>query len=261
MGDVFKKKGFLLGKNVFSGEVGSSNSRSFHYDYDAGKYFINYRNSAFASLNIRFVEEFSLYTTFLYHFNKKAVMPWTADYFYSLKRYNWRPNTFSYGYENYADNQYDDKLDELYQKFLRGYFFVSYNHRLPKKWIDKVRLSKYTDFSLTYFMRYSARYKDEMGVTHGSILKGKPVIGATARYTIWEFLYVEAAAYYYPVQQSKLPWDPDFTYGFGWSDWRPFKLSITYGNWVVNRFPWNTNEMPYYNFTDGDLRISFNYKW
>ncbi len=67
--------------------------------------------------------------------------------------------------------------------------------------------------------------------------------------------------HYYPIGETKLPWDADFTYGFGISDWRAFKLNFSYGNWIANRFPWNMKELDYHNFMNGEFVLSFTYSW
>jgi hypothetical protein len=76
-------------------------------------------------------------------------------------------------------------------------------------------------------------------------------------------MYVESAVYYYPEEKlKKAPWDPDYSYGFGYFDWRSFRLSVTYGNWAVNRFPWNEQtDYPHYGFLDGNFRIIANWIW
>ena len=34
--------------------------------------------------------------------------------------------------------------------------------------------------------------------------------------------------FYYPFPFQQQPWDPDFTYGFGFFDWHPGSISIQY---------------------------------
>ena len=43
--------------------------------------------------------------------------------FYSLGVYNWKDNTFSYGYENYQPNRFDGSYNFL-TNMKRGFFFV-----------------------------------------------------------------------------------------------------------------------------------------
>jgi hypothetical protein len=253
------RKPFL--KDVFSGNIGYSIGRTAFTDTTTNSNRYEIRHSPRVMLNIRLYKELSFSTTAFVQLNDKAVFPWTADFFYSLKWFNWRPRTFSYGYENYVNNKYTDSGKDLYEKFLQGFFFVSYNHPLPQKWIDKIRIDESTNFTLVYMLRYSARFIDEdMVLQDGGW--GKLVPNLSARYTIGKRFYVEGGVnYYINPQETKLPWDPDFTYGFGYFDWRPWRVSVTYGNWVVNRFPWNEKEVSPYGFWEGDLNILFNFKF
>lgn len=260
-GDVFGTRKALMGKNVFSGSVGHSMGRL----ADLNMNFI-FRNNFFANLQARIYKEL-IFTTSLFAFYDQDIntnVPWIADYFYGIKWFNWRPKTFSYGYENFVDNKYDrpDKFGEL---FLQGFYFVSWNHNLPQKWIDAIRLDQSTNFNITYMVRYFAQYRDEMNTIHGLGKGGwgKAQVGVSMRYTIWKRIYLEAAAFYYPDHtRTQVMWDPDFTYGFGYFDYRAFRFSITYGNWVMNRFPFNRDDsQPPYGILDGDLRFTFNWAW
>ncbi len=46
------------------------------------------------------------------------------------------------------------------------------------------------------------------------------------KYGIHKWLYVTTTAYYYPHRSQQQPWDPDFTYGFGYFDWHPRTFSL-----------------------------------
>jgi hypothetical protein len=58
-----------------------------------------------------------------------------------------------------------------------------------------------------------------------------------------------------------MPWDPDYTYGFGYFDWRSFRLSLTYGNWAINRWPGRKKVFEEYGFLDGQFRVIANWIW
>ena len=105
-------------------------------------------------------------------------------------------------------------------------------------------------------------YIDENEVVHGTLLNGKPTAGIAVRYTCFWNIYFESAVYFYvhPTLEKE-PWDPDYTYGFGYFDWRSFRLSLIYGNWAVNRFPWNKTYYPNYGFLDGNFRLAANFTW
>jgi hypothetical protein len=124
-----------------------------------------------------------------------------------------------------------------------------------------IKFDETSGIKMTYFVRYSIKYRDKFDKLNGGLIGGKAVIGVGSRYTIIKNIYIEGALYYYPEQYKKQPWDPDFSYGFGYFDWRSFRLSLTYGNWSVNRFPWNKNEYKRYGFLDGNFRITASWIW
>lgn len=256
--DVFHYDHFLLGKNRISGNI-SWNTGRVIID-ERGNIHNERRNAMGFFTRIRFLEEFSFNTTFYKDYNSEAQARWIADYTYSIGRYNWRANRLNFGYENYINNKYRDDLETFGKKFLEGYYFVSYN-QFPTKLNKKIKLDSTTKLRLVWFWRYAIRYRDENEITHGGIFRGKATLGGAARYTIIKNFYIETAVYYYPSIRKKQPWDPDFSYGFGYFDWRSFRVSVTYGNWAINRFPWNNQQYKNYGFIDGNFRVAANWIW
>lgn len=260
MRDVLHKDKLLLGQNRIIGNL-SYNTGRVLID-DGHEVHTEYRSALAVFTRIRFVEEFSLNTTFYKDFNPKATARWISDYTYSIARYNWRPNKFNYGYENYLNNKYSDNFETFKENFLEGYYFVSYNQWLSDKVMNKIKLDSTSSLRFTYFARYAIKYRNENNVVRGGLFDGKPTLGAGFRYTLFWNIYVESAVYFYfNPEIQKQPWDPDYTYGFGYFDWRSFRLSLTYGNWAINRFPWNKSGYPRYGFVDGNFRIVANYIW
>ncbi len=259
--DVFHYNKLLLGKNRISGSISYNMSRVLVEDSNHVSH--NEIRSAMSFFTrIRFFEFFSLNTSFFLDFNQKASAWWISNYTYSIGRYCWMPRTFSYGYENYIPNRYKDNLSTMGQRFLEGYYFISYSHSLDRL-MHKARIDSTTSIKLTYFTRYAINYRDENYKMHGGIFSGKPQVGVSIRATIVWNIYVEGAVYYYgtPWFHKQMPWDPDYTYGFGYYDWRSFRLSLTYGNWAVNRL-WNkSKDYPHYGFLDGQFKISLNWIW
>jgi hypothetical protein len=259
MRDVTHKDKFLMGKNRISGNISYNTQRIV---IDDGKELHNEMRSAIGFFTrIRFFEQFSFNTTFYKDFNPKAAAFWTSNFTYSIARYNWKPNRFNYGYENYLNNRYKDNLIEMGNKFLEGYYFLSFSHNLFDTMPRFLNFDESSLIKITYFARYSIKYRDKFDEIHGGLTSGKLFFGAGFRYTFIKNLYVESAIYLYPEEYKKQPWDPDYSYGFGYFDYRAFRLSFTYGNWAVNRFPWNQQEYRRYGFLDGNFRIIANWLW
>jgi len=259
MRDVFHLNKYLMGKNRIFGS----------FSYNTGRVLIanehevrsEIRNALGFYTRFRFFEEFSVNSTFFIDFNKKATARWTSDYSYSIGRYNWRPNKYNYGYENYINNKYTDDWKTFGEKFLEGYYFVSYTNYLSQKLTRVIALDSTSSFKFIYFARYAIKYRDEKNVIHGGITKGKPSFGVAVRYTIFRNIYVESAVYYFVDPATRQPWDPDYSYGFGYFDWRSFRISLTYGNWAINRFPGAKKIYPSYGFIDGQFRLIANWIW
>ena len=270
MRDVFHKSKLLLGKNRIMGNISyntgrilmGNDLRNGNGNGNGNKIHSEMRSALGFYTRIRFFEEFSFNSTFYIDYNKEASARWTANYTYSIGRYNWRPNKFNYGYENYINNRYSDNLQKMGDKFLEGYYFASYSHNLPEELMQNIKFDESANIKFTYFTRYAIKYRDNYEVIHGGIASGKLSFGGGFRYTIYKRIYIETALYFYLEDKlKKQPWDPDYSYGFGYFDWRSFRLSLTYGNWAVNRFPWNKKFYPDYGFQDGNFRISVNWIW
>ncbi|HWY11611.1 MAG TPA: hypothetical protein VN026_09815 [Bacteroidia bacterium] len=259
--DVFHLDKYWLGKNRISGTIAYNTGRVLVTPSNSFESSEQWRQAISISTRIRFWEQFSFNTNFFIDFNKKATARWTSDYSYTIGRYNWKPNKFNYGYENYLNNKYSDDLPTFGEKFLEGYYFLSYSHNLPTKINDAISFDESTNLKFVYFVRYAIKYRDELNFTHGGIANGKTTLGFALRYTIYKNIYVEGAVYYYPEQFKRQAWDPDYTYGFGYFDWRSFRISITYGNWAINRFPGQENPYPKYGFLDGQFRVVANWIW
>ncbi|MEX2590884.1 MAG: hypothetical protein WD334_11825, partial [Chitinophagales bacterium] len=159
-------------------------------------------------------------------------------------------------------NKWDGFFEDFFTNFKRGYLFVSFNYFLEtpkdKKHLKPLFWDETSRFVITPLIRIHPEYQDNMNELGGYF---KPILGTTLRYVIIKNIYLETGLFYYPIQKTKLMWDPDFTYGFGISDWRAFKVNFTYGNWIANRFPWNDKEMDYYNFLNGEFTLYLTYSW
>ncbi|MBA3704897.1 MAG: hypothetical protein H0W84_03050 [Bacteroidetes bacterium] len=252
------KKKYL--KNIVKLDIGLSSGRIGYSDEDGNTRY-HTRLTGIFSFSVHLFEEVYVRGSLFEQVQNKNLPPWLADYYYSIGRFNWRPKTFSYGYENYAPNKFKTTNKTFVERLSQGQFFVSYQHNLPKNFLNSIKIDKSTNWSIAYYVKYSAFYQDAEGINHGGIVDGKILLGVGTRYTIAKKIYIEGSANYYPQKDKKLPWDPDFTYSFGYVDWKPCTIAFSYGNWVANRFPWNKKEIKGYGFLDGDFKLSFSYAW
>lgn len=258
--DVFHKDKLLMGKNRILGSV-SYNTGRVLVTNNKGESTQEYRQAIAFNTRIRFYEQFSFNTTFFIDFNKKAAARWISDYNYTIGRYNYKSKKFNYGYENYMDNKYTDNRSVFWEKFLEGYYFISYNQGISDAFRNKIALDQTTNLKFFPFVRYAIKYRDEFEKEHGGLINGKTTLGLAMRFTIYRNIYIEGGAYYYPEEKKKQPWDADYSYGFGYFDWRSFRLSLTYGNWAINRWPGSKVLYPNYGFLDGQFRVVANWIW
>lgn len=258
--DVFHKDKLLMGKNRILGGISYNTGRVLVSGKD-GKTKEEYRQAIGFNTRIRFYEQFSFNTTFYIDFNKRAHARWITDFSYTLGRYHYKLYKFNYGYENYMDNQYRDSRQMFWEKFLEGYYFLSYNYGITENFREKIAFDQSTNIKIVPFIRYAFRYRDELEREHGGPLNGKTTIGLALRYTIYKNIYVEGAAYYYPENVKRQAWDPDYSYGFGLFDWRSFRISLIYGNWAINRWPGTKTYYPAYGFLDGQFKVVANWIW
>jgi len=262
MQDLFHSDKYLMGRNIFSGNVSFNTSRVMYND---GKQLLTqYRISPGLFIRTLIFEEFSFNTTFYKNFGAIGARQWIPDFTYSIGRYHWKPKTWNFGYENYNSNKFTDDFNSLWRKFKEGYLFLSYSHLLPEKIINYLRIDYSSNFRVSYFLRYAANFTDLKNSTQQGVLDGKLYSGIYFRYTMLRNIFIETGLFYYFDQKrTKQPWDPDWSYAFGYLDWRPFRVSFNYSNYSINKFPWNKNQniYSYHGFLDGNFRLVFNYNW
>ncbi len=258
--DVFHSDKLLMGRRRIMGSIFYNTSRVFVYD--GYKLNAEIKQAIGYDIRFRFLEEMMVNATFYQNFNRRAVAEWTSDYSYSIGRYNWENRKINFGYENYVQNKYKSTIEQFGENFLEGYYFVSANIFLPKETTDKIAIDETSNLRFITFSRYAFKYHDYYGNIKGGLFGGKPSVGGSFRYTIGWHFYIESALYYYfNSGKYQQPWDPDYTYGFGYANYRSFRLFCTYGNWATNRFPWRKKTYPGYGFPDGDFRLGVSWVW
>jgi hypothetical protein len=220
------------------------------------------RNTIGLNLGINLFERVYFRSTFYYNLNRHINSEWLKpDFAYTIERAKWDPNSFSYGYINYELNQYSNSLNEFLQNFAKGSLFVRYYNRLPNKWIKAVRFDSTGSLSYSVTLKYAIKYVSQTQETAGGLFTGKPVIGVNLRYVFIKDMYLEGTALCYLRPKTRLSYDPDFTYGFGYNTYHHLSFGFSYGNYSSNRYPWNKKEIKNYNFLDGSFSVLLNYSW
>ncbi len=253
LGEAFRIYNSVMGESVVRGEIGFATSK-ITYQPALGA-LINYRRYASVlALDINPSKEFHVRTQLYFDLKKEAIKPpYLSNIYYQIGWYNWRDRTVSFGYENYGANRFSKPILDFATNLKRGFMFASYNidllnHRSILKVDDNSQIR------ITPFVRYTYEYSDKYGINKGG--NHKITLGSSVRWSIIDKFYIESAIYYYPKKEAKLPWDPDYTYGFGYFNWEAFKLNISYGNWIANRFSATDKEMNH-SFDNGEFKIAF----
>ena len=183
--------------------------------------------------------------------------PWNPDFTYGFGYDDWHPYTFSFTYANYGGNRLfpDRTKKEKFTNFEQGGFTLGYKFQLPKK-LDRAISVHESPAGFNAGYTVSPRYTD---LKSNSDQTWKHHASLSFRYPVYRYWYATATVNYYPVLSQQQPWDPDYTYGFGYFDWHPGVLSIQYNNYSGNRFPWRSRGAHTGTFAWGGLSLSWGY--
>jgi len=191
------------------------------------------------------------------YLNPQIKAPWNPDFTYSFGYDDWHPYTLSFSYSNYGGNRFrpDRSKGERVTNFMNGSFKLGYKFPCAE-FIEKyfiVHESGGLDYSLNYSL--TPEYFDMESV---STRYWKHKLALSTKYTIYKQIFISYTIYWYLDKSTKQPWDPDFTYNLGLSQWQPSKFSVKYNNYAGNQFPWNKIKKGN-KFRDGSISISWNW--
>ncbi|WP_205729276.1 hypothetical protein [Ferrimonas aestuarii] len=196
-------------------------------------------------------------TVTLYHyFDGDLQQPWEPDYTYVFGYSDWRPYTFSLLYSNYGGNRFSPDEREKSTYFNRGTWSLGWKFPVPSSLIRP--FSIYDDAAMGCQLDYN-HTPEYFDLESSEYLKNGKSLSLGCKYTITGNWYVSFALFHYPDSAQKQPWSPDFTYGFGYFDWRPFTFSLQYNNYSGNRYPWNPSVDGTGRFKDGALMLAWSW--
>lgn len=182
---------------------------------------------------------------------------WNPDFDYSFGYDDWHPYTLSLVYSSYGGNRLnpDRSRGERVTRFNEGNWALGFKFPMPKGLDDIFLLRAQDAINCNTGFNYTPRYND---LASGGKLRGKRSFALGCRYSFENGWYFDFNLLAYPESRQKQPWDPDFTYGFGYFDWRPGTVSIQYSNYSGNRYPWNSRAPGMGRLRDGSLGLSWN---
>lgn len=186
----------------------------------------------------------------------KAREDWTPDFTYRFGWYDWKPYHFYLVHSGWAGTRYPWNTTETepIAHPLDGITTGGWNYQWPLSWREGIGLPQKLWFGGSLSAGYAATYAllDGTRKWHHLTLSTHHLL------TFNEHWFAEFSAHFYPIPGQQMPWDPDFTYAFGYMDWRPWSLTVRWNNYAGNRWPGRDLEGNG-GFLHGALVVDFRY--
>lgn len=198
--------------------------------------------------------------TFYYYKDSELQQEWNPDFSYVIGYDDWRPYTFSLVYSNYGGNRFNPDREEGSQvtEIDEGTLSLGWKFPVPKKIAKPFLFSDDAGIGCIVNYHVSPKFFDLESLQRQS---WKQAASLGCKYTIKGNWYLNWTAFYYPRSFQQQPWDPDFTYGFGYFDWRPGTISLQYNNFSGNRFPFRERGPDTGRFIDGEITLSWSWSF
>lgn len=192
------------------------------------------------------------------YFDRDLKKPWNPDFTYVFGYNDWHPWTLSLIYANYGGNRLnpDRSAGERHTSFDQGSWTLGWKTPPSERIQDWFRIHSTSRLGCNVGLSVVPSYLDLKSLEQRN---WKKVLRLGCRYSFYKNWYFNIATAWYPDKDQQQPWDPDFTWGFGYFDWRPGKFSIQYNNYAANRFPWRDDREFTTRLKDGSISISW--KW
>ena len=174
--------------------------------------------------------------TFLRYLVSERQATWNPDFTYSFGYQSFAPGTWSLVYANSTGTRLHPNraAGESRWNFSQGEWSVAHRFALPASVRDAMLVGDGDDATCVVQGHLTRRYTEATG---GALQGNKKSASLGCRYTRPEGWFTHFTAFAYPERGQQQPWDPDFTYGFGWSPPGTGGLTIQYNNYSGNRFP------------------------
>lgn len=172
--------------------------------------------------------------TFYQYVHRSQQEEWNPDFSYAFGYDDWRPYTLSLVYSNYTGNRLDPSPGQSVSNFDEGTISFGWKFRFPEPVTRLLLIDPDGVIDSGIYYVATPRYSQADTTARGS---WKQALAFPIRFTVWRWLYANITFFTYPDPGQQQPWDPDFTYGFGYYDWHPWTFSVQYNNYSGNRYP------------------------
>ncbi|WP_299013168.1 hypothetical protein [uncultured Photobacterium sp.] len=218
----------------------------------------NNNTAATLSLKYTLLGNWFIASTFYYYFDKDQQQPWNPDFTYVFGYNDWRPYTFSLMYANYGGNRFSSTEDQPVTNFDQGTWSIGWKFPVTAPFDDWLTFTDNGAIGCQIDFNYTPEYFD---LASTSYKNGHRTMSLGCKYSIIGNWYVNATAFYYFDDNQKQPWNPDFTYGFGYFDWRPGTITIQYNNYSGNRWNHSKRSAGTGRFKDGSITIAYSFSF
>jgi len=166
---------------------------------------------------------------------KELQKPWNPDFVYTFGYSDWRPYTVSLVYANYGGNRLNPnrKENEKATIFKQGAWLLGWKFPVPAKYSKYITFSESGRVGCNIGLSIVPEYFDAKASEYK---KWKKTLSLGCKYTIFGPWYVNFTAFHYINKSQQQPWNPDYTYGFGYFDWQPGTITVQYNNYSGNRW-------------------------
>ncbi|MEN9627047.1 MAG: hypothetical protein RJA10_273 [Pseudomonadota bacterium] len=180
---------------------------------------------------------------------------WHPDFTYVFGYDDWRPYTLSLQYANFGGNRLspDRSKGEVHTRFNEGTWSLGFKFPMPSVLEPYFLVGQDHVVGCNTAFNYTPRYAD---LASNSTLRGKRTLSLGCKYGLPNNWYATVAITHHLKASQQQPWNGDYTYGFGYFDWRPGSWSIQYNNYSGNRFPWRKRVDGTGRLRDGSLSLS-----
>lgn len=183
--------------------------------------------------------------------------PWEPDFTYAFGYDDWRANTHSLIYANSGSGNRlwpERSRREGLTRLGQGTLAYGYKFQLDSPLAADGSPFEDDTVNCAANARLTMRYKDHQS---GGTRPLKKALSLGCRYNTPSRLFAGVTLFAYPQPGQQQPWDPDFTYSFGYADPRAGGISIQYGNDSGNRFPGRTRAAGQGQFRNGTVSLTW----
>ncbi len=186
--------------------------------------------------------------------------PWHPDFSYAFGYDAGRPGTWSLVYANYTGTRFepDRAAGEHRFNFPEGQWTLSRRFALPAALEPALLVGDGDQASCSANAHLMPRFVD---AASGGLGRYKKALSLGCRYSRASGWYAEAAVFAYPQGRQQQPWDPDFTYAFGYAPAGPGRVSLRYNNYSGNRFPGRVRGPGEGSFRSGSIMAAWSTPW